>query len=201
VFCGVDDEMQILADTGCYADFTLPSAPDLAQTAKINSVYECSLPLDRPAPHRRGRNLRRGCTPANFPLIIQGPLMLRFNGEVLPRIENSELSRRNPPTVDRFRLWCQAAIGVDGHPDWVFVKVHCHGLDERDLPVMHGTTIQRFLSELTALSRETKLFQVHFATARQLTNMVLAACDGRDGNPASYHDYRLKPITRQPAHA
>ncbi|HZH33310.1 MAG TPA: hypothetical protein VEX64_00585 [Pyrinomonadaceae bacterium] len=27
-FCGVDEEMQILAETGCYADLTLPSAPD-----------------------------------------------------------------------------------------------------------------------------------------------------------------------------
>ena len=26
-FCGVDSEMQILAETGCYADFTMPSQP------------------------------------------------------------------------------------------------------------------------------------------------------------------------------
>ena len=41
--CGVDSEMQVLAETGCYADFTLP--PGLyhrAHIAKINSLYECS---------------------------------------------------------------------------------------------------------------------------------------------------------------
>ncbi len=27
-FCGVDNEMQILQETGCYVDMTLPSAPD-----------------------------------------------------------------------------------------------------------------------------------------------------------------------------
>ena len=32
--------MQILADTGCYADLTLPSAPSRAQVAKINSLVD-----------------------------------------------------------------------------------------------------------------------------------------------------------------
>src|SRR5437660_10214558 len=43
--CGVDSEMAVLAETGCYADMTLPTAPGhSAQTAKINSLYECALP-------------------------------------------------------------------------------------------------------------------------------------------------------------
>src|SRR5262249_86367 len=48
--CGVDDEMQILADTGCYADFTLPSAPSSAQVGKINALYECGVPLTEAVP-------------------------------------------------------------------------------------------------------------------------------------------------------
>src|SRR6266699_2111632 len=43
--CGVDSEMQILAETGCYADFTLPSAPDVSQVPRINALYECGHPL------------------------------------------------------------------------------------------------------------------------------------------------------------
>ena len=78
-FCGVDDEMQILADTGCYADLTLPAASfHPAQIAKINSLYECGLPLSQRAPHRRGHDLARGRPPESFPLMIQGPLMLHF---------------------------------------------------------------------------------------------------------------------------
>ena len=34
--CGVDEEMQILQDTGCYADMTLPSAPDKSQVPMFN---------------------------------------------------------------------------------------------------------------------------------------------------------------------
>src|SRR3982751_1918377 len=70
-FCGVDGEMQTLAETGCYADMTLPSTPSPAQISKINSLYECDLPLSERAPHRRGRNLRAGQAPSVFPLMIQ----------------------------------------------------------------------------------------------------------------------------------
>ena len=35
--CGVDNELDVLRETGCYADFTLPSAPSPTQTRKINS--------------------------------------------------------------------------------------------------------------------------------------------------------------------
>src|SRR6266850_4938965 len=72
-FCGVDSEMQILAETGCYADLTLPSAPDPSQVTKINALYECALPLDQRAPQRRGRDLEHGASPTTFPLIIHGP--------------------------------------------------------------------------------------------------------------------------------
>src|SRR5260370_39339221 len=75
-FCGVDSEMQILAETGCYADLTMPSAfwhP--AQIEKINSVYECALPLDEAVPHRRGHGLVAGRVARIFPLIVQGPLV------------------------------------------------------------------------------------------------------------------------------
>src|SRR5678816_2408224 len=34
-FCGVDEEMEILAETGCYADFTLPSVPFQSQVRRI----------------------------------------------------------------------------------------------------------------------------------------------------------------------
>src|SRR5215469_5888548 len=66
-YCGVDEEMQILAETGCYADFTLPSINSLAQVAKINSLYECGLPLRQRTPHRSGSNLRVGRSATIFP--------------------------------------------------------------------------------------------------------------------------------------
>jgi hypothetical protein len=196
-FCGVDEEMQILANTGCYADFTLP-APSSAQISKINSVYECALPLSQRAPHRRGLDLQRGREPVTFPLIIQGPLMIDFGrrkrGWPLPAIESGELTGINPPTLRRLRLWKDAAISVRGRPDWLFIKLHCHGLQSTDKSAMFGTSIQHFLRELVEGPGNRTEYQIHFVTMREMVNVALAACDGRQGNPGDYRDYRFRLI-------
>jgi hypothetical protein len=201
VACGVDNEMQILAETGCYADFTLPSAPNASQIAKINSLYECSLPMDRRAPHRRGRDLECGQAPHTFPLIVQGPLMVDFSrrkrGWPFPSIENSALTGLNPPTIERLKLWRAAAITVKGRPSWVFVKLHCHGMDPHDESVMVGSSAQNFLRDLSEQVRARK-FQVHFVTAREMVNIILAACDGREGNPGEFRDYRFNLLRSSP---
>jgi len=195
-FCGVDSEMQILADTGCYADFTLPSAPNPSQIAKINVLYECEPPLTRRSAHRWGQPLRSGHPPQNFPLIIQGPLMLDFSRRrwPFPAIENGALAGNNPPSMARLQLWRQAGITVQGCPDWVFIKLHCHGMDPRDDDAMLGEAMRRFLHELKEGATRGREYKVHFVTAREMTNIALAASAGRCGNPGDYRDYRLQRI-------
>jgi hypothetical protein len=192
--CGVDEEMQILAETGCYADFTLPSAPHPAQVSKINSLYECARPLNRRAPHRRGRDLQWGTPPQVFPLIVQGPLGLRLsaagNGRRRVHIENAEIAAGNPPTLARLDFWKRMAVTVSGRPDWVFIKLHCHSMDPREQEAMSGPPVSTFLRELVQRSRQTGE-RLHFVTAREMVNMILAACDGYDGDPGLYRDYRL----------
>jgi hypothetical protein len=196
-YCGVDGEMEILARTGCYADLTLPSAPSPAQTARINALYECSLPLTHRAPHRRGRDLRVGSAPRTFPLIIQGPLgvtLRRPNGRRRPGIENGELSGANPPTLDRLHLWRRAAVTVKGRPDWLFIKLHCHGMDPRDEAAMFGTPMRTFIEKLLAGGSSEGTYKVHFVTAREMVNVALAACAGVAGDPGAFRDYRLKLV-------
>jgi hypothetical protein len=197
-FCGVDDEIQILADTGCYADLTMPSASfHRAQIAKINSLYECALPLGSRAPHRQGRDCEQGRSPEIFPLIVQGPLMFRLlpSRSRIAGIENGAVTRRNPLSLSRLRLWKQAAISVRGKPDWLFIKLHCHGMDPAQQDAILGEPMREFLRELVegAVQRDEVL---HFVSAREMVNIILAACDGRGGNPGEYRDYRLK---RKPA--
>lgn len=193
--CGVDNELQVLAQTGCYADLTMPTAAfHSAQIAKVNSLYECSLPLSERAAHRKGRDLKRGRSPNIFPLMIQGPLLLTLgssarNGRV--GIENAALTGANPPSLQRLRLWKKAAITVQGRPDWLFIKLHCHSMDPTDRDAVIGQSFQRFLSELVegAAGRSES---IHFVTAREMVNIIWAACDGKEGNPGEYRDYRLK---------
>jgi hypothetical protein len=200
VNCGVDGEMQVLADTGCYADLTLPAASfHPAQIGKINSLYECELPLDQRAPHRRGRDLERGRRPDILPLIVQGPLLPDLNSPNRARrlgIENGALTGSNPPSLHRLRLWKQAGICVQGRPDWLFIKLHCHGMDPTQEDVVLGSSMQGFLRGLieTAPQRQETL---HFVSARQMVNMILAACDGREGNPGDYREYRLTRVRAQ----
>jgi hypothetical protein len=55
-----------------------------------------------------------------------------------------------------------------------------------------GEAMQTFLRDLVK-GAEDRFEILHFVTARELTNIILAACDGREGNPGDYRDYRLKP--------
>lgn len=200
--CGVDSEMQILAETGCYADMTLPAgAYHGAQTRKINSIYECGLPLAEQAPHRKGRDLERGRAAQIFPIMVQGPLLLDFRpgrGSRRLGIENSSLTGRGPATLHRLANWKRAAISVKGRPDWLFIKLHCHGMDPRHEDAMLGTPMQEFLRKLVDGAEERNEV-LHFASAREMVNMIMAACDGREGNPGDYRDYRLK-VARSRVH-
>jgi hypothetical protein len=195
-FCGVGDEMQLLAETGCYADLTLPTSPfHPAQIAKINSIYECAMPLNQQAPHRRGRDLERGRSAGSLPVIVQGPLTLRFDSWHSRRvsIENSAITKRNPLSVARLRLWKQAAISVRGKPDWLFIKLHCHGMDRTQHEAVLGEPMRAFLKELIEGAKDRNEI-LHFVSAREMANIIFAACDGRGGNPGEYRDYRLKRV-------
>jgi hypothetical protein len=94
--------------------------------------------------------------------------------------------------MHRLNLWRQSAIAVKGRPDWLFIKLHCHGMNPDDEDAMLGDKIQHFLQELTTHARQDNRFNLHFVTAREMVNIVLAACDGLDGNPGDYRDYRLR---------
>ncbi|HSH92521.1 MAG TPA: hypothetical protein VK968_00075, partial [Roseimicrobium sp.] len=74
--CGVNNELEVLQSTGCYADFTLPSAPDPAQTSTINQIYYAA---DTPLPksHDKGERARVGGRPGGL-LLVQGPLGLNW---------------------------------------------------------------------------------------------------------------------------
>ena len=201
-FCGVDSEMTVLAETGCYADLTLPTgAYHPAQTAKINSLYECGLPLIEAAPHREGNDLAVGRVPSIFPLMVQGPLLVdlaRSRRAFRPVFERGDITKPNPMNLDRLALWKKARIHVAGRPDWLFIKLHCHSMDPTQKDAVIGDLFRKFLEQLVGGAEERKE-TLHFVTAREMTNIILAACDGKEGNPGEYRDYRFKLFKNLPA--
>jgi len=193
--CGVDNEMQILAETGCYVDMTYPtSAFHPAQISKLNSIYECALPLHKRAPHRQGNGLRAGHEVSTLPFLIQGPWALDFDRQSrngMGRIEDGALTAANPPSIRRLQLWKRAAIAVNGRPDWLFIKLDAHGMYPGDTETVLGNPTQSFVKELVLGAAE-RQETLHFVSAREMANIALAASDGREGNPGDYRDYRYR---------
>ena len=200
-YCGVDEEVQILADTGCYVDMTLPSAPDQSQVSVTNKIYECGLPLEHSIPHRKGKSVKVNGKSPQLPLIFSGPLIFnwtrRIKGLPIPRIDDGALVHNQRMDFARLSRWLNANITVKGKPEWVFIKLYCHGFFTHDQSANIGDEAKRFFNEIVEKGEKENAFSVHFASAREATNMVFAAIDGKTGNPNKYRDYRLRAIMDQ----
>ena len=180
----------------------MPSAPDPAQTATINSIYYATptgspkVAQPRPAPPAVGAP-----EPGGF-LLVQGPLGLNWRWRkygVLPRIENADLTPRNPPTLKRPRLWLDIGVHVEGRPEWIFVKLHTHGGLPRNTEMLLGARMRDFHQALPQFAAAHPGFQYHYVTARELVNIVHAAEAGKTGNPADYRDFRYISRLHPPA--
>ncbi len=197
-FCGVDEEIQILAETGCYVDMTLPSAPEQAQVPMLNQIYEIGLPLNEAVPHRKGKKVEVGGKSPLLPLIFTGPLVFnwtrKFKGFPLPRIDDGALAGNQVSDMSRLRRWMGANVTVQGRSNWVFIKLYCHGFFDEDQSACIGEDAKRFFGEIIENGEKTGDYKVHFATAREAFNMVSAAIDRKNGSPNQYRDYRLKSI-------
>jgi hypothetical protein len=198
--CGVDNELAVLKAAGCYADFTLPSAPSPAQIPTVNSLYyarEDGLP----ASHSRGTPVRASATAplASSPdhlLLVQGPLGLNWSRRkfgLLPRLENADLTAANPPTLARFHLWTRLSPFVQDGPPWVFVKLHTHGGIPRNYHALLGDPASRFHSDLARAARQNPALRYHYVTARELVNLIHAAEAGHSGDPSLWLDFHLPP--------
>ncbi len=55
--------------------------------------------------------------------------------------------------------------------------------------------MQEFLRQLVRESQTSGEYRVHFVTAREMVNVILAACDCRDGEPGDFRAYRLRLMT------
>ena len=198
-FCGVDEEMRILQETGCYADMTLPSAPDQTQVPMLNKIYECGLPLTEKMPHRKGAEVGVFGKNAELPLIFTGPLVFnwtrRVKGIPVPRIDDGALTANQSLDLARFNRWLGANITVKGRTDWIFVKLYCHGFFDYDQSACIGEDARKFFGEVVENGEKNGAYKVHFASAREAANMVFAAIDGKKGNPNEFRNYRLKAIT------
>jgi hypothetical protein len=193
-WCGVNNELQVLGDLGCYADFTLPSAPSDTQTAKINSIYYAADDCHRPKSHNTGVDAQVGRAPSGDLLIVQGPLALNWKNRrwgLIPRIENADVRAAYPPTTDRVDLWVQQHIHVQGRPEWIFIKVHTHGTQDRDIEALLGAPVEAMFNHLEQRYNNGTSHVLHYVNSREMFNIIKAAEAGLSGNPNHYRNHVL----------
>jgi hypothetical protein len=193
-YCGVDNELEVLFETGCYADFTFPSAPDETQPNIVNQIYWPAGDPSQARAHETGIRARVGEVLHDRILVVQGPLALTKRAKRLGvRIESAALSARDPARPERVRAWISQRIHIQGRPEWVFVKVHTHGAPEDNASAYLGDGGRSLFAELVANYNDQSAYILHFVTAREMFNIALAGMEGKQGNPGDYRDYALRP--------
>src|SRR5262249_55179577 len=73
--CGVNRELEILFQHGCYADFTFPSAGTVSQPRKVNAIYYAR-DTDAPKSYDTGEDVMVARPVDDRLMIFEGPLVV-----------------------------------------------------------------------------------------------------------------------------
>jgi len=198
-YCGVNNELQILREEGCYADFTLPT-PDETQPRLLNTIYYAADDPHRPKSHDDGRPVAVGQAPGGDLLLVPGPLGINLRDwrhRFYPAIEDTNVTALNPPLPRRVDFWVRTGIHVAGRPEWVFVKIYTHGAVERDFDTLLGEPAAALHEYLARRYNDGERFVLHYVTAREAYNIIKAAEAGHMGDPGLYRDYLLPPYANR----
>ncbi len=175
-WCGLNGEIALLRDLGCYADFTMPSIPSATQGRVINQIYWCTNNQDNlPKSFDHGIEATVGGGKHGDLLMITGPTGLRFGERLMPRVETGEIAGYDLPTPSRVRRWFDLAptIGED-----IFLKLYTHGAQERNLePLLNGSLSGLFCWLADEAARRN--IDIHWATAWQMYQAADALIHGR----------------------
>ena len=175
------------ARPGCYADFTLPSAPSPTQTPQDQQHL---LRGRRPAPARSrttpGRDVGDGPARPTAAAADPGAAACSTGGSrkwgLLPRIENGCLQGSQPPTHRAARRsGCGRASRSRPGPTGSSSSCTPTAADEANQPVLLGEPMVRFHEALADRPRRDPHFHFHYVTAREMYNLARAAEAGWAG--------------------
>lgn len=189
-YCGVNNETEVLLDTGCYADFTFPSKGE-SNPLRINEIFYAHDNPGRPKSHRTGRRVRASGKENGGLMIMQGPVFpfSRDNTIAGLRIFGDGING-NPIPERMIDSWVKTGIHVTGRPDWVFVKTHTHGAE--DYKTVLGKDMDMIFSYLETHYNDGSEYVLHYVTAREMYNIVKAVEAGEAGeDPGAFRNYRV----------
>jgi hypothetical protein len=173
--CGVNNELSVLQETGCYADFTMPSAPSDTQTRMINSIYYAIDDPERPKSHDKGFPAVAGKMGNSGLLCIQGPLGFNLRSRkfgLIPRIENGYVSEEIQITLSRISNWINTRVHVIGRSDIIFVKLYTHGTQEKIMDFLFNRGELNNLYGYLEYFSNREGYKLYYVTPRQMYNVV-----------------------------
>jgi hypothetical protein len=175
-WCGLNDEIRVLRDLGCYADFTMPSGDSPTQARLVNTIYYCNGDPNRPKSYDDGVPLTPGGDVDGDLLMISGPIGMRWRDRWLPRLETGELRYGNVATPYRVRRWVELAprIGTDS-----FIKLFTHGAQERNSSALLCDVLESAFN-LLAEEAGRRGCSIHFVSAWQMYLAIEAIRQRRD---------------------
>ncbi|MEQ5808622.1 hypothetical protein J3369_14555 [Alteromonas sp. NFXS44] len=193
-WCGVNDELIVLKETGCYVDMTFPS-PDATQPALTNCFHYAKDDPAKPKSYNSGKLMKTGGEAWGDLLIMQGPM--GFNKEafkfgILPKIERADIRDNCRPTLGRVDNWVDKHIHVEGRPEWIFIKIHTHGAQDTDMGALLGEPVEIMHRHLNEKYNDGEKYKLHYVSAREMYNIAKAAEAGKQGDPNDYRDFILK---------
>lgn len=175
-WCGLNNEIRILRDLGCYADFTMPSGDSPTQARLVNTIYYCNGEPDKRKSYDQGNPVTPGGGVEGDLLMISGPLGMRWRDRWLPRLETGELRYGNVATPYRVRRWVELAprIGADS-----FIKLFTHGAQERNSSALLRGVLESAFNLLVE-EAERRGCAVHFVSAWEMYLAIDAIRQRRD---------------------
>lgn len=187
-YCTIRDELSILEDTGCYADFTFPSLGTLSQPRMSNRIFYPEV-NGGPKPYDSGKPVCVG-EKGNGLMLIQGPL---WCGVGWRSLDDANVSANELPYSSRVSNWMEANVHVEGQPNWVFIALHGHTAIEKNQDALWGNGGMPGLWGELEREAEMKGNRLHYITARESYNIIKAAEDGCTGNAGDYRNYLIRP--------
>jgi hypothetical protein len=205
--CGVNDELKLLRELGCYGDYSFPSLYQPSQPPFVNSIYAAhddnrSKSYDRRLPLAALADGRADLMIFEGPLIFRPALSLR---RLFLDLEDGNIHPAKPATPERANSWVRAAVHVPQRPDWIFVKLFAHGISSpEDEAAVIGDSFDETLTFMERAYNDGRYYRLHYITAREAYNLAIAAANGAKGDPARYLNSTILPYIAdgraEPAH-
>jgi hypothetical protein len=193
--CGVTEELRLLANGGCFADYTFPALWHASQPSHVNQLR---FVIDTKAAksYEQGQVVSVGARrPPGALALFPGPLSIAYGG--LPwlfRFEDAHIRAGVPATPPRVDQWVKTAVHVLGRPEWVFIKLWGHGAasDAEVDDILNGS-FEQTLAYLELNYNDGRRYVLHYVTAREAYNVAMAAAAGMSGSPSCFYDWEVAP--------